>query len=50
MGGQGRFEYWPELVLVFLMLSVLVLDLTLFDNFQPYGEDGSHATTVIRAD
>lgn len=49
MGGQGRFEYWPELVLVLLMLSVLVLDFALFENLWPYGEGGGQAATVIKA-
>ncbi|MCJ2164427.1 MULTISPECIES: hypothetical protein [unclassified Pseudodesulfovibrio] len=49
MRGQGRFEYWPELVLVLLMLSVLVLDLTLYENLRPYGENGSQSVTVIKA-
>ena len=49
MSGLGRFEYWPELVLVLLMLIVLLLDLTLFENLWPYGEDGGQAATVIKA-
>jgi len=50
MGRLGKFEYWPELVLVLLMLTVLVLDLALFENLWPYGEDGGQAArSVIQA-
>ena len=50
MSGPGRFEYWRELVLVLLMLIVLVLGLTLFENLWPYGESGGQPTTVMTAD
>ncbi len=32
MRGSGHFEYWPELVLLVLMLSVLILNFTVFEN------------------
>ncbi len=35
-----KFEYWRELVLIFVMLIVLILDFVLFDSLWPYGEDG----------
>jgi len=41
MGDRGRFEYWPELVLVLLMVSVLVMSLVLFDSLWPRGESGT---------
>lgn len=50
MNGFGRFEYWRECVLVFLMLTVLVLDLALFDSLWPYGEDGGATTAVMTAE
>ena len=50
MSEPGRFEYWRELVLVLLMLIVLVLGLTLFENLRPYGENGGEPTTVMTAD
>lgn len=31
MTRPGRFEYWREFILVILMLTVLVLDLALFE-------------------
>jgi len=49
MRGSGRFEYWPEFLLVVLMLSVLILNFTLFENLWPYGEDGGQpAQTVVQ--
>ena len=50
MGGLGRFEYWRELVLVLLMLTVLVLGLTLFESLWPQGEDGGETTAVMTVD
>lgn len=47
MGGHGRFEYWPELLLVLLMFTVLVFDLVLFDSLWPYGEDGQTTIHII---
>lgn len=46
MRSGGRFEYWPEVVLVLIMLSVLLVDLALFDSLWPYGEDGG---AVVRS-
>lgn len=50
MRGRGRFEYWRELVLVLLMLTVLVLGLTLFDSLRPQGEEGGEDTAVMTAE
>jgi hypothetical protein len=47
MSGLGRFEYWRELVLVLLMLTVLLLDLTLFESLWPYGENGGDTSSVM---
>lgn len=47
MGRLEKFEYWRELLLVILMLSVLVLDLTLFEDLWPYGEDGGLTTNAV---
>lgn len=32
MRGSGHFEYWPELLLVVLMLSVLIVNFIVFEN------------------
>lgn len=47
MSGLRRFEYWRELVLVLLMLTVLVLDLALFESLWPYGEEGGDTSAVM---
>ena len=47
MSDMRRFEYWRELVLVFLMLTVLLLDLALFESLWPYGEDGGETPSVM---
>ncbi len=44
---SNRFEYWRELVLVLVMLSVLVVDLTLFENMWTFGEDDSQTTVSV---
>ena len=36
-----RFYYWRELTFLFLMLSVLLLDLTLFEVVNPFGDEGA---------
>ena len=43
MNGRRRLEYWPELVLLLLMLTVLVLDLALFHSLWPFGENGANS-------
>lgn len=43
----NKFEYWPELLLVFVMLTVLLLDLALFEGLWPYGEDGGQTMQTI---
>ena len=48
MSGRERFEYWPELVLVLLMLTMLVLDLALFEHLWPHGENGLTAVWKVR--
>ncbi|MBG0788977.1 MAG: hypothetical protein H0S80_00595 [Desulfovibrionaceae bacterium] len=50
MPSFGRFEYWRELVLVLLMLTVLVLDLALFDSLWPYGEDGTGTARIMKVE
>lgn len=47
MNGRGCLEYWPELVLVLLMLTVLVLDLALFESLWPHGENGGAAAGLM---
>lgn len=48
MNSLRRFEYWPELVLVLIMLIVLVLDFTLFEGLWSSGEDGGQVATTIQ--
>lgn len=47
MGRLGEFEYWRELVLIFVMLTVLILDIALFDSLWPYGEDGGQSVRAV---
>ncbi len=47
MRDRGHFEYWPEFVLLVLMLSVLVLNFTVFDSLWLYGEDGGQPTQTV---
>ena len=48
MLNRERFEYWPELVLVLLMLTMLVLDLAMFESLWPFGESGDSAVMKVR--
>lgn len=48
MGRRERFEYWPELVLVLVMLTVLMLNITLFESLWSSGEGGGQATSIIQ--
>jgi len=50
MGRTRQFEYWRELALILVMLSVLVLDLALFEGLWPYGEDGGQKAAVVQVD
>jgi hypothetical protein len=49
MRGRECFEYWRELVLVLLMLFVLVIDMTMFENMRSDGESGGRTITVVGA-
>jgi len=47
MNSLRRFEYWPELVLVLLMLGVLVANFMLYESLWPDGEDEGHSSLIV---
>ncbi|MBI9079969.1 MAG: hypothetical protein JEY79_09555 [Pseudodesulfovibrio sp.] len=47
MGRILEFEYWPEILIILVMLTVLILDIALFDNLWPYGDDGGQSATAV---
>jgi len=46
MKSWQRFEYWPELMLVLIMLTVLLIDVALFDSLWPSGEGGDQLRII----
>ncbi len=49
MGRLKRFYYWRELLFACLMLTVLILDIALFESLWPFGEDAGQSASVITA-
>ncbi|MGE4424329.1 MAG: hypothetical protein AB7D39_18665 [Pseudodesulfovibrio sp.] len=50
MSGRERLEYRRELVSALLTLSVLVIDVTMFETIRSDGESGGQPTAVVVAD
>jgi hypothetical protein len=42
-----KFEYWRELLLVIVMMTVLILNLSLFEGLWPQGEDGGQSVHSV---
>ena len=47
MNSRRRFDYWPELVLVLLMLGVLLVNFVLYESLWPYGEDDGNSSLIV---